>query len=60
MAKEPHEALVAETIAEGANSPEEVIEGASHKLPGFKRTDVTKGIIADEAHRQLTEDSDPE
>lgn len=57
MTKEPHEDLVAETIAEGASTPEEVVGEATHKLPGFKRTDVTKGIIADEAHRQLTEDS---
>jgi hypothetical protein len=60
MAKEPHEDLVAETIAEGAASPEEVVDEAARKLPGFKRTDVTKGILADEAHRQLTEETDPE
>lgn len=59
MVKEPHEDLVAEAIAEGASSPEEVVDEATHKLPGFKRTEVTKGIIAGEAHRQLSED-DPE
>jgi hypothetical protein len=53
MAKEPHEDLVAETIAEDGESVETVVDKATHKMPGFKRTEETKGLIAHEADRQM-------
>lgn len=49
----PHESLVSEVIEEKGATPEGVADEALHKLPGFKRTEITKEMLAEEAKRQL-------